>query len=277
MIQMTIETITPDIASEYLKLNKENRTLNNGRIAYYAKMMKNGEWVLNGESLKFNEVGDFVDGQHRLHACIMANTSFNTLVVRNLEQEAFPTLDQGHLRKIGQIFDIAHVPNYNKVSSAINKYLCMKTMRMTSLESHGNVTGAGFCKKFSPKELLDIYNADPDFWRELCKRATVMHRRHQIISVTNIMAIIAHLNKTCGYNFKYVIHFFNQLFFEDMTELGVIHKLRQKLNNDRSDSSKMSNQMKTQLIRKTWDFYKANKDSKIIRWVKGVEEEKPFE
>ena len=99
MIKTNVEVITPAVAAEYLRLyNQGNRKPNKAQVAYYAKMMNEGEWELNGESIKFSGSGEtlrLLDGQHRLMACVEANVPFETLVVRDIEEKTFDTLDQG--------------------------------------------------------------------------------------------------------------------------------------------------------------------------------------
>jgi hypothetical protein len=282
MIKTNVEVITPAVAAEYLRLyNQGNRKPNKAQVAYYAKMMSEGEWELNGESIKFSGSGEtlrLLDGQHRLMACVEANVPFETLVVRDIDEKTFDTLDQGWLRKKGQIFSIANIPNSTNVSSAINKYLNMGRHKTTSMHAAGAGGSAVIYgeTKVSPREALDEYNRDSDFWQELHKMTDAMYRRCRLMNQTDVAAIIAHLTLRCNYELSFVVNFFEQLFYEERTELDIIRKLRQRLINDSMSTIRMTPQMKTQIIRKTWDFYKDGKSPNLIKWVKGVEEELPF-
>lgn len=282
MIKTNVEVITPAVAAEYLRLyNQGNRKPNKAQVAYYAKMMNEGEWELNGESIKFSGSGEtlrLLDGQHRLMACVEANVPFETLVVRNVEEKTFDTLDQGWLRKKGQIFSIANIPNSNNVASAINKYLNMGRYTITSMgaTSVGSSAVQSGEKKVSPREALDEYNRDPSFWQELHKLTEAMYRRCRLMNQADAAAIIAHLVLRHNYEMSFVVSFFEQLFYEECTELDIIRKLRQRLVRDSMSAIRMTSQMKTQLIRKTWDFYKMGKSPNLIKWSKGVEEELPF-
>jgi hypothetical protein len=94
-----VMTITPGTAKKWLAANTDaQRPLSQYTVERYAREMKEGQWVINGESIKFNTSGSMIDGQHRLHACIQANRSFDTLIVTNLPEEAFKTLDRGKQR-----------------------------------------------------------------------------------------------------------------------------------------------------------------------------------
>ncbi|CAB4218929.1 hypothetical protein UFOVP1605_58 [uncultured Caudovirales phage] len=49
-----ILSITPKTAADYLLSNNSNRIVNKQRVSLYAKIMSDGEWSLNGESIKFS-------------------------------------------------------------------------------------------------------------------------------------------------------------------------------------------------------------------------------
>lgn len=96
---VSIETISPSRAKEMAK-GRNFRNENPSDTDKYAEWMKNGQWVLNGESLIFDEEGNVLDGQHRLRACIKANVSFKTVVVRNID--TFEGIDEGRPRHLPQ-------------------------------------------------------------------------------------------------------------------------------------------------------------------------------
>ena len=97
------ETITPDMARQYLMFNTENyRSLNKDRIVSYANDMKNGKWQFNGEGIKFDESGKLIDGQHRLHAIVRSGVPVQMLVIRGVEN-GINIYDVGSARSMGQI------------------------------------------------------------------------------------------------------------------------------------------------------------------------------
>ncbi len=75
---------------------------------------------------------------------------------------------------------------------------------------------------------------------------------------------------------SFVVDFFEQLFYEERTELAIIRTMRNRLINDAMSAIRMTLQMRTQLLIKCWECYKAGKDPKILRWQKGVEPEQTF-
>lgn len=102
-MKITQETITPDMAREYLKYNTENyRSINKFRVMSYASDMRNGKWQLNGEAIKFDASGRLIDGQHRLQAIVSANVPAEMLVIREVP-EGTNLYDIGSNRSLGQI------------------------------------------------------------------------------------------------------------------------------------------------------------------------------
>jgi len=91
-----LEIITPEIAAMMLAANTRNRQLRSHVVARYARDMKNGEWDgRNGETITLCSDGTIINGQHRLTACIQADTPFECLVVRGAAPESYRTVDQG--------------------------------------------------------------------------------------------------------------------------------------------------------------------------------------
>ena len=94
-----VMTVTPETAQEWTGLNTRNRPVRYTKVAQYARDMKAGNWMLNGETVKIAVNGTILDGQHRLYACIQAEVPFETVVIRGLPPEAQDTIDTGMARK----------------------------------------------------------------------------------------------------------------------------------------------------------------------------------
>lgn len=114
-----IELITPLIAEQYLETNQNNRKLNKKMVAEYAQQIKSGEWLQNGESIKFSEEGKLLDGQHRLQAIILSETPCEVLVIRGLKKESFKTIDTGKRRSRSDVLYMAGYQNVNTLAGAL--------------------------------------------------------------------------------------------------------------------------------------------------------------
>jgi hypothetical protein len=80
-----VERITPEIAKSTLAGHKNFRALRFKKVEQYARIMKSGKWLV-GEPITFNDEGGLNNGQHRLHAVILANIPIDFLVVRGVDK-----------------------------------------------------------------------------------------------------------------------------------------------------------------------------------------------
>lgn len=107
-------TVTPEMAYTWLEnpsFNVMNRPTRQSDIDNWAAIMKRGEWQLNGDTIRISVTGKLLDGQHRLFACIEANTEFQTYLVEGLPDEVFDTIDVGKKRSASDMLKI-----HNKIA-----------------------------------------------------------------------------------------------------------------------------------------------------------------
>lgn len=102
----SIETVTVAKANQWLDKNVANRRPAPAVIRDYARAMARCEWVINGETIKFDQDGNLLDGQHRLAAVLQANKPVRMSICRGLERETFTTLDTGKRRGGGDIVSL---------------------------------------------------------------------------------------------------------------------------------------------------------------------------
>lgn len=119
--QIAVVPITPEIAERWLGKNTRNRNARNSIIAQYARDMKSGKWVLNGESIKFADDGTLLDGQHRLLAVVAAGVAVQMLVVRGIPASAMPTVDAGARRKFSDVLTINGGSNSSTLAALVRR------------------------------------------------------------------------------------------------------------------------------------------------------------
>lgn len=91
--------ITPDVAKDFLSLNKGNRHVRQRVVDVYARDMENGNWQLTGEAIKFASDGSLLDGQHRLLAVIQSGCTVTMFVIRHIQKSAQSVMDAGSARQ----------------------------------------------------------------------------------------------------------------------------------------------------------------------------------
>jgi len=119
--------ITPEMALAILTdLNKGNRTKKPEEIRRYANDMKDGRWVMTGESIKFGTDGMLKDGQNRLSACVQAGVSFATHIVFGIDPNVFANIDRGKNRNPADVFYIAGIKYPSDTSAAVRWILLIE-------------------------------------------------------------------------------------------------------------------------------------------------------
>lgn len=116
-----IERISPTMAKSYLDNNYGNqRSLSESHIVHLAQQMKAGQWECNGEPIIFDDNNNLIDGQHRLHAVIRSGVPILTLVVTEVKQGAFVTINSGKPRSNSDVFSIKGIANYNNIATCVS-------------------------------------------------------------------------------------------------------------------------------------------------------------
>jgi hypothetical protein len=91
---MTVETIGPERAEEYLAANRGNRNIVQSHVAAMARDIRNGQWMFNAQPICFSRSGRLLNGQHRLSAVLEAGQPIEVMVMRGLPEQAFETYDK---------------------------------------------------------------------------------------------------------------------------------------------------------------------------------------
>ena len=64
-------TVTPEIAQEFLERNHNNRKIKPRKVDKFAYQLSQGQWITNGDTIRFDVKGTLIDGQHRLKAVVI--------------------------------------------------------------------------------------------------------------------------------------------------------------------------------------------------------------
>lgn len=119
-MQLKTMTVTPEMAELWLNKNGKNRRLSIAHAQRIADSIKSGRWVLNGETICFDDNGNLLDGQHRLKAITLAGMSIDVAVAVGVsDPSAFETYDSvQRIRGASQIAEMKGVKNSNRVSAS---------------------------------------------------------------------------------------------------------------------------------------------------------------
>jgi len=114
LVHVSIEWITPDIAKRMLETNVCNRDKKQEPIA---EAIRNGEWEVNGETIKFSWDGVLRDGQNRLQAIANSGIACASVIVRGVDPETQDTMDVGVRRQICDYLKMKGYKEANVVAS----------------------------------------------------------------------------------------------------------------------------------------------------------------
>lgn len=98
-----LETISPRKAQKMLDERASNRRIGERYAGQLAEAMTGGEFEVNGETIKVDDKGRVIDGQHRLYAIVLSGLPLETFVTRGLSAKTFDTIDTGRRRTVGDV------------------------------------------------------------------------------------------------------------------------------------------------------------------------------
>jgi hypothetical protein len=109
--------LTPELASELLHNNPDNRFIRNAKMSQYADDIRAGRWTFNGEPILISKEGLVNDGQHRCSAVIETNLPIDTMMIFGLDRASRITVDQGAAKAAADYMSMENIPNATVVAS----------------------------------------------------------------------------------------------------------------------------------------------------------------
>ena len=192
-ITTKIETITPEIATEYLKSNQRNRMLRQSLVNQYASDMKAGNWRLTPQGIIFDTEGTLSDGQHRLHAVVLAGVSVEMFVFRQMPTRDREALDIGGRRSPNDILEFrGHSYPIEKASIAKRIMIIRSgTKQITSHASGGGVPGSSK-SRFTNIQIADFYEENSNLIDELFAFSNHLYHstKFRLITATDIAGLL---------------------------------------------------------------------------------------
>jgi hypothetical protein len=252
-ISVTQETISPEMAAAYLALNTHNRPLVDNRVEAISNDIVEGNWVLNGESIKFSVTDKLLDGQHRLAAVVKSGKAVESVVIRGLDEAAQDTVDTGAKRSLGNVLAIKGETYVNTLAAAIRLsfYLTKYGEPKTGPLTYPTVT-----------ELLHYFAANGDLRDSAPIASQAAHSSLRLPSGT-VCALHCHMKRIDAARTDM---FWDQLLMNDAPKNSAIHALRESLTRDLSRPHRMSTNHKTALIIKAWNAWLEGRKMDYILW-----------
>lgn len=167
---VSIATVTPKQAQEWLEGNVDNRNLREARVLQHSQVLQRDEWELTGDALVFDEDGTLLNGQHRLSAVVVTGIPARFVILRGVPAKAQEVMDTGLSRTLGDQLQRRGVPYYTYVSSAL-----FWLHRMAYSEATGIAHYAEPSQRPSFRQLLALYESNKELADEAPKIGRIVN------------------------------------------------------------------------------------------------------
>lgn len=252
-------TITPQMASTMLEKNAQNRPLNRAHVKTLADEMRGGRWKFNGATICMNG-NMLVDGQHRLHACIEANTPFDTLLVEGLSSDVFDTIDTGKKRSAPDVLAIRGEKNTALLASSLSFVEHYMTGKVLKRPTFTNT---------KIEELLEKY---PDI--RMSVRFAAGHKTRGIIPTSLVGGCHYLFSKRDG---VLACEFFDKLIKgNNLDDEEPVYLLRERLLSNALNKAKLPRHEIAAITIKAWNFTRKGTRIKTLRWTTSGAKQEPF-
>ena len=151
----SFEIIAPDMAEAWLGKNIGNRNIRSAKVATIARDITAGDFAITGEAIKFDWNGRLIDGQHRLHAVMVAGRPITSLVVRGLAPGVQAVLDVGAKRSAADALRM-------RGSASNNMILAASIRQLLAWERGQLVSAASNVPEPTHSEVMEWYKAHAD-------------------------------------------------------------------------------------------------------------------
>ena len=199
-LSVGFETITPEMAKEYLLKNTHNRDKKKKSIQRYTKDMVEGRWIPGVCAIIFAEDGTLIDGQNRLYAVVNANVPITFIVVKGVPMEAQAVVDTPSVRTTADVFRLSDVANHSTVGTVVKRYQAYRSKMFY------NST-----KDFSNIQTLEFYKALSDKYDEASLIGIKYNRQYNSLSRGVFGALYMYLTIDLGHSVEDVLLFFDEI------------------------------------------------------------------
>lgn len=245
--------VTPEMAAQILKMNTNNRRVRDKVVTRYATDMVFNRWKRGTyELVKISKSGVVSDGQHRLHAVIKSKQSVYFHFKLNIDDDVFDVLDTGSVRNASDVFKIEGIKHENILPSMIQSYWRLSSgytsMHNTKLTNH---------------QVLQEYEGNSDFWQEAARKTCNWYSAFKgFLSPSLIGGFYTHFYSKDALSAD---RFMTEL-CTGMSHNTTIQQLRNKLIGDDKAKRKMSMYEKLALVIRAWNYFRSNRQMKILKF-----------
>tara|TARA_Y100001973_G_C5137818_1_gene301290 strand:- start:67 stop:1095 length:1029 start_codon:yes stop_codon:yes gene_type:complete len=189
------ERIDPDTAINYLNLNfKNNRKIFKAKVQELATEMRQGRFKISNNAISFDKNGYLIDGQHRLEAIILSQTTQSFFVARELPIDSIAIMDIGIKRCVSDRITLMGTPISKKEAAVIRH--CMMNI---------NRSGVGtmqFAHNRYDKLIQHQFEKHRDFFHALENKKITNNIKYKVFIISAALKIYIEMKNTKHGNSK---------------------------------------------------------------------------
>lgn len=120
-----VEKVSPSLARKWLERSEGHRQrgIRRRRVEKLAHAINSGQWQITHQGIAMSSDGIVLDGQHRLHAVILADETVQMMVMRDVPAEVFHSIDTGASRTPSDSLKIAGFSDTNILAAVVRTIL----------------------------------------------------------------------------------------------------------------------------------------------------------
>lgn len=258
-----IQTITPATAKTMLEAqaNPRNRAVSNANVVNYGRMMRDGNWMLNGEAIVIQSDGIIANGHNRLNAVIYSGVPVDFVIIEGVEPDAFATYDAGQKRTAAHVLQMDQIPNATNIASNV----CAVIIYREAIKRQGSLNTY---VRPSNIEILEEYSSNPQLYQMAYK---LSGKCKAVCSNTPLGLVFSVALIDQKHEFEFVEDFANSLASGSMLAEGnPILTLRNALTRAKIERSSGSASRSTNWFRNAcilaWNAHIEGRELKLIRF-----------
>lgn len=250
-ITVNLVKVTPEIASEYLRFNLNNRKPNEKNVRFLANQMKSGLFLENGESIVFDKFGVLKDGQHRLLAIIKSGNSYHIPIVRGVDPISMSTYDTGRGRTASDVLSLNGYQYSTQIAPLIKLIYKYKISGSKSREAKSTHK----VETLTNHQVLSFCNENYDWLKNIVKTSmNLVSKSKPIVLNSSQVSIISYL--IGGENpSDYVVDFMKHVCGVNKTDSTATSYLYNKLYNSKVNKEPLNFYWIIGMCIKAWNYY----------------------
>lgn len=246
-LKSKVKIITPGFAKELLERTQAagvlNRKASPRTVEIYANEMRSNRWKLNSESIKLDENGYILDGQHRLMACVQSGCPFQTVVNTGVARETFDTIDCGRVRTGTQVLQMSGVQYHTVITGIING--------MNEFRNYGHLASKE--RRMTPSAVLEEYNSRPADYDEAARVAMKCIAESHAMTSKMVGTLYFALVHDVGVGKARAEQFFEQINSFDTAENAAVEKMRRW--NLANKDKRISDKLRVAYVIRSWNAF----------------------